>query len=315
MSKAKALPYYMWWFAQCRILGKRKPLQSVVFITDRCNLDCKHCAIVRKGRDSRSKSLAQIKEELQYCKDQGSRIIDFQGGEPSLWKDDSDEALAYTGNGKPADINTLIRLAKEMGFFSTTVTTNAQAPIIAESSLIWVSIDGDKKYHDSQRGEGAFDRTMKNIRESTHPRLNANMCVTSENWQDFERVTEIVRDTPQLKKMAFSFYTPLDRNIDLVPSVHAKDAVIDIAARLKREGFPLMNSLPAIEMMRDPKNYAHKSQCWITNFIMSDGTRLPGCQGQGTDACDDCGFGMAAEMYLLWRMDPKMIKGALAARS
>jgi len=314
MAKLKALPYYMWWFFQCRILGRRKPLQSVVFITDRCNLNCKHCSIVREGRNSRSKSLAQVVDDLQYSYNQGSRIVDFQGGEPSLWTDSSDEAKV-ANEGEVADINSLIRIAGDMGFFSTTVTTNAQAPIIAESSLIWTSIDGDKKYHDSQRGEGAFEKSMKNIRESTHPRLNANMCITSENWQDFEKVAQIVADTPQLKKMAFSFFTPLDGSRGLVPTPKQRNAVIDKAVALKKSGFPLMNSLPAIELLRDPENYIHNTQCWITNFIMSDGTRLPGCQGMGTDACKECGFGMAAEMYLLWRLSPKMIKGALAARS
>jgi len=313
MSRLKALPYFMWWFFQCRILGKRKPLQSVVFITDRCNLQCKHCAIVQEGRDARSKSLAQLTEELQYCLDQGSRIVDLQGGEPSMWKDDSEEARA-ANDGKVADINTLIALAKKMGFFSTTVTTNAQAPIFAESDLIWVSIDGDKKFHDSQRGEGAFDKTMKNIKASTHPKLNANMCITSENWEDFEKVADIVKNTPQLKKMAFSFYTPFEDK-DLVPSPEARNAVIDKAVALKKSGFPLMNSLPAIELMRDPENYIHKSQCWISNFIMSGGSRFDGCRGQDTDVCKECGFGMAAEMYLLWRLDPQMIKGALSARS
>jgi len=313
MSQLKSLPYFVGWFFQVRILGKRKPLQSVVFITDRCNLQCKHCAIVQEGRDSRSKPLAQILEELQYCYAQGSRIIDFQGGEPSMWTDSSDEAKALTG-GETADINTLIRMTKDMGFFSTTVTTNAQMPIIAESDLIWVSIDGDKEFHDSQRGEGAFERTMENIAKSDHPKLNANMCVTNENWQDFEKVAEIVKNTPQLKKMAFSFYTPFE-DTGLTPTPEQRSAVIDQAVALKKSGFPLMNSLPAIELMRDPQNYIHNSQCWISNFIMSDGTKLDGCRGDLTGVCDECGFGMAAEMYLLWRLSPKMILGALSARS
>ena len=313
MSKLKSLPYFMGWFFQVRILGKRKPLQSVIFITDRCNLECKHCAIVREGRDSRSKSLTQVLEELQYSYGLGSRIVDFQGGEPSMWTDSSEEAKALN-DGETADINTLIKKAKEIGFFSTTVTTNAQMPIIAEADLIWVSIDGEQEFHDGQRGEGAFKRTMENIAKSEHPKLNANMCVTSENWRDFEKVAELVKNTPQLKKMAFSFFTPFE-SPELMPDKEARNYVIDKAVALKKSGFPLMNSLPAIEMMRDPQSYVHNTQCWITNFIMSDGTKLDSCRGKGTDVCDNCGFGMAAEMYLLWRLSPKMIKGALAARS
>lgn len=313
MSKIRALPYFASWFIKVRFLGRRKPLQSVVFITDRCNLQCKHCAIVKEGRDSRCKSYEQIISELRYCYREGSRIVDFQGGEPSMWKDESSEAKDLN-KGKAADINTLIKKAKEMGFFSTTVTTNAQAPIIAQSDLIWVSIDGARDHHDRQRGVGAYDRLMRNVTASSHAKLNANMCVTRDNWQDFEKVAEIVRQTPQLKKMAFSFYTPFEEK-DLTPTPEQREAVIDQALKLKKSGFPLMNSLPAIELMRNPKNYVNDSQCWISNFVMSDGTRLDRCRGEAAGICDQCGFGMAAEMHLLWKFSPKMIKGALSARS
>ena len=110
--KALYLPI---WFLKAKFLGSKSPLQTVLFISDKCNLTCKHCSIYQLTNPN-IKTYEQIKEELKYSYDLGSRFIDFEGGEPTLWKD----------GGK--NLNSLIRLAKEIGFFSTTITTNAQMP-------------------------------------------------------------------------------------------------------------------------------------------------------------------------------------------
>jgi len=307
--------YYASWFFQCKVLGKRKPLQSVLFITDRCNLECKHCSIVKSGSEYRTKTLEQIKEELQYCYDAGSRIIDFQGGEPHIWRDTSDQARAFTADGEPATLNTLIDLARSIGFYSTTVTTNAQIPITANSDLVWISLDGMEELHDDMRGEGVFARAMKTISETDHPNLNINMCVTNRNYQDFEEVAQLVKDNPKLRRFAFSFYVPLDGSRDLMVDPKVRHEIVDTALRLQSEGYPMMNSTAGIDLLRDPQNFIHKRQCWITNFVMSDGERRTMCQGEKAGACPDCGFGMCAEMTLLWSLNPAMIKAGLSVRS
>ena len=69
----------LWWVRA--VLGRRKPLQSVVFISDRCNLSCKHCNVYNHLAPV-DKTFAQIEEELRYCYGLGSRFVDFEGGEP-----------------------------------------------------------------------------------------------------------------------------------------------------------------------------------------------------------------------------------------
>ena len=315
MAKISEALYYASWFAQCKFLGKRKPLQSVVFLTDRCNLACKHCSIVRTGPDCHNKTLEQIRDDLQYCYDSGSRIVDLQGGEPHLWKDSSDEARAQTPDGEPATLNTVVDLARTIGFFSVSVTTNAQMPITVTSDLVWTSLDGMEERHDEQRGKGAFARSLKHIAECDHPNLNVNMCITKNNYQDFEDVVELVKDHPNLKKFAFSFYVPLDGNRDLLVDPAIRSDIIDKALRFKAAGYPMMNSAAGIALLRDPKLFVPKRQCWISNFILSDGTRLDRCQGEAAGACDDCGFGMCAEMTLLWNLNPEMVKAGLSVRS
>jgi MoaA/NifB/PqqE/SkfB family radical SAM enzyme len=295
--------YYARWFFSCKILGKRKPLQSVIFITDLCNLHCAHCNVVKEGPDVTTMTYAQVKEQLQYCYASGSRIVDFEGGEPHLWRDKQ----------AGADLNTLIDLAREMGFFSITVTTNAQLPITANSNLVWVSLDGLQASHDEQRGVGSFERALANIDACEHPNLNLNMAITNRNYQDFEAVANLVKNHPKLKRMSFSFYVPYESR-DLLPTQQMRDEVIAKAVELKQAGYPLMNSLPGLKLLREPKSFLAKKQCWITNFISSDGTRVPTCPGEVAGVCEDCGFGMGAEMSLLFSLHPAMIKAGLSVR-
>jgi hypothetical protein len=114
--------------------------------------------------------------------------------------------------------------------------------------------------------------------------------------------------------MSFSFYLPYESR-DLLPTQAMRSAVIDKAIELKRAGYPLMNSLPGLKLLRDPKNFLHKKQCWISNFIQTDGTRIPTCPGEVAGICDDCGFGMGAEMSLLFSLHPAMVKAGLTVRS
>ena len=159
MNKIGQLAYMPWWWLRAAVFGRRKPLQSVLFISDRCNLSCRHCSVYNHETPA-DKSTEQIREELQFCLDQGSRFVDFEGGEPFLWRD----------GGRT--VNDLCLIAREMGFYSCTITTNAQLPFdgtVADS--IWVSMDGVGEAHERIRGKGTFARLEKNYCMSkTYPK-------------------------------------------------------------------------------------------------------------------------------------------------
>ena len=100
--KFTQLAYLGWWWVRAKFFGRKAPLQSVIFISDRCNLSCRHCSVYNH-KDPITKTYAQIREELQYCLSLGSRFVDFEGGEPMLWRDGD------------YDINSLCDLAHELG--------------------------------------------------------------------------------------------------------------------------------------------------------------------------------------------------------
>ncbi|MBR3218984.1 MAG: radical SAM protein [Thermoguttaceae bacterium] len=293
--------YFLNWYAQVRLLGRRRPLQTVLFVGDACNLRCKHCSVVPKeGTPCRKKDYETIAQELRRCYALGSRFVDFEGGEPFLWKDGQ------------RDINDLFDLAREIGFFSTTVTTNAQIPFEpCRSDLVWISLDGVGAYHDKIRGEGAFARLEKNIATSSHPCLNANMVVNPLNVDAVEDTVRYVADHPKLKMLSVNFHTPFPGTEDLELDWETRCGVIDRLISLRKKGAPLMNTASGLRRMKDMR---FKKRCWVTNFVMVDGAFCPQCLGSEYGLCERCGFGMASEMAGLWNLHPETILAGLKVR-
>jgi MoaA/NifB/PqqE/SkfB family radical SAM enzyme len=291
--------YLPYWFFQVRFLGKRKPLQTVLFISDECNLSCKHCTIFNNLNPT-VKSIDQIRDDLLYSYKLGSRFIDFEGGEPMIWRDGD------------KDINNLIALAKEIGFFSTTVTTNAQIDFKnCAADSIWVSMDGIGKYHDNIRGEGTFAKLEKNIANSNHKALSVNMVINSQNYSNVEEAIVYAKQNPAIKSISLNFHTPYSGTEELFLDWDLRCRVIDKIIEMKRKKFPIMNSESGLKIM---KNLNFKKVCWICNFILPDGTRLSECVGKSYNMCDQCGLCMAGEMRCVWNLKPDTIMSGLNLR-
>lgn len=273
--------YLAKWFFCARFLGKKRPLQTVLFITDQCNLQCQHCHVYNNSNPT-MKRAAQIEEELRYAYSLGSRFVDFEGGEPMLWRDNE------------LTINDLVAMAKRIGFFSTTITTNAQLPFPnSAADSIWVSLDGVGDYHDRIRGAGAFDKLCQNIAISNHKALSVNMTINSQNYENVIETIEFAKQNPHILSISLNFHTPYSGTEALFLDWSARRKVIDDIIALKRRGYPIMNSVSGLKLM---KHNRFEKACWVCNFILPDGTRLPECVGKTAEMCAQCGFCMAGEM-------------------
>jgi MoaA/NifB/PqqE/SkfB family radical SAM enzyme len=294
-----SLFYLPFWFLKAKFFGIKKPLQTVIFISDQCNLACQHC-VVYKTENQNIKTYEQIKEELEYSYKLGSRFVDFEGGEPTLWKDDD------------YDLNSLIRLSKKIGFFSATITTNAQIPFTgSEADSIWVSVDGLGDFHDEIRGKGTFELLLQNIASAQHPKMSINMVINSKNYTSVEETIEFAKNNPHIQSIAFNFHTPYAGTEHLFLDWQQRAAVIDLIIKKKKAGYPIMNSISGLKRM---KHNDFKKQCWVTNFILSDGARLPECQGKTAQICDCCGLAMAGEMHSVFSLKPDTILAGMRVR-
>lgn len=293
------LLYLAKWFLGARFLGKERPLQTVLFITDACNLSCRHCAIYNH-KNPVMKPYRQIEDELRYSYEQGSRFVDFEGGEPLLWRE----------GGR--DINALTDLAKSMGFYSCTITTNAQQPMKGlKADSIWVSLDGLGAVHDDIRGEGAFAKLEKTIAESDHKAISVNMTINNRNYRDVANVVEYVKKNPHLRQVSFSFHTPYEGTEGMWLDWETRAKTVDQLIEMKRHGAPIMNSISGLKKLRDNK---FKKHCWVTNFILHDGTKFSECMGKTAGICDRCGFGMAGEMSSVFEFRPDTLMAGMKLR-
>lgn len=246
------------------------------------------------------KSYAHIEEELRYSYALGSRFVDFEGGEPTLWHE------------QDRDVNDLVKLARQIGFYSCTVTTNAQQPLKGLAcDSVWVSLDGVGDVHDDIRGHGAFSRLDRNIAQSDHKALSVNMTINNRNYGDVGNVVEYVESNPKLRQVSFSFHTPYEGTESLFLDWTQRAAVTDKLIDMKKKGAPIMNSISGLKKLRD-NNF--KKHCWVTNFILHDGTRFAECTGKAAGVCDCCGFGMAGEMSSVFAFKPDTLLAGMKLR-
>lgn len=311
MNKLGQLFYLGQWYVRS-IFGRRAPLQSVIFILDKCNLRCKHCSVYELDHP-RIKTMEQIRAELEDCYRAGSRFVDFEGGELYLWRDGD------------KTIDDVLDMAREVGFYSATITTNAQLPFNgSHADQVWVSMDGVGKYHDMIRGEGAFARLEKNIKAfGKHKPICVNMVVNNLNHSCVEEALEYVRQSDSIDCISVNFHTPFADTAHLYLEPQRRNEIIDLLIQKKKAGYPIMNSISGLKAMRmvtDKKTgkmhpVVTDQYCWVTNFIFSDGSRAPKCMGSTHGICDRCGFSMGGEMYSLFHLRIDTILSGLKLRT
>jgi len=295
------LLHYAGWYAKCRLLGKKIPIQSVVFITSRCNLNCKHCAIAKGVAEGTIKAedftFLHVMDLLKQCYDAGSRMVTFEGGEPLLWQDGSH------------NLEDLVKEAKRIGFISTSYSTNGTLPIPNSSTdRIFVSLDGTKEFHDEIRGSGNFDLVMHNIEKSSYSHISVNTVVNNINWECIPDLINLVAETRNIKSISINFHTPHRGVENLFLHWDKRRQVLDQVIKLKKDGYPIANSLAALKRMCDN---TFTKRCWITNFVLPDGRLHPQCPGAEEGVCDRCGYGMGAEMSALFDLAPSTIREGL----
>ena len=320
MNKLGQTAYLAQWYMRA-LMGRRAPLQSVIFLLDRCNLRCKHCSVYELT-NPRSKTFEAIRGELEDCYRAGSRFVDFEGGELYLWKSTelrNDRRVA--GDNQPAaeyDINDVIDLAHEIGFYSATITTNAQLPFNgSHADQVFVSMDGVGKWHDDIRGEGTFARLEKHIRAFHREKpVCVNMVINNRNYPCLQETLDYVRENPDIDQIALNFHTPFKETEDLYLDPKVRNELIDMLIDCKHRGYPIMNTKAGLKAMKvhGDRVICTDRYCWITNFIFSDGSRSPKCMGYTHGVCDRCGFSMGGEMYSVFHLDPETILAGMNLR-
>ncbi len=290
------LLYLIFWYVKIKFFNKKIPLQTVIFISNICNYNCKHCCVDKTT--PKKMTFGEVKEHLIYSYKLGSRFVDFEGGEPIQWRDGD------------KNINDLCNLAKEIGFFSTTVTTNASKDFsFVNADHIFISLDGLKS-HNIIRGEGAFEKLSENIKKFPCPnKVSANMVINSINKDEVQNVLAFIEQSPYINGISFNFYNPV--NNDNTLCVSNKEEIINTIIKYKNQGYKILNTKTGLNYLKNP---TFPKVCFITNFITVDNKRFSGCPDTPNSDCKNCGLGMAGEMKALYNFSFETILAGIKLR-
>jgi MoaA/NifB/PqqE/SkfB family radical SAM enzyme len=263
-------------------LNIKRPILAGLKVTHNCNLRCRHCPFWKK--EKKSLSFLQVKKSLRDLYNLGVRIVIIEGGEPFLWKDDG------------YDIRDVVKEAKKL-FVSVGITTNGTFPLGIDSDVIWVSIDGLRETHNCIRGE-SFDKIIDNIKNSAHPKIYAHMTVNKVNQRELSKTVEFLSD--KVKGITIQFHYPYeDTNDELLLSFKERSRVLDEFIKMKKDGFPVANSMACLEALKGNKWKCHQ---WMIASVDPDGKLTQGCyvKGRGNVSCDKCGFSTHTEISLAY---------------
>lgn len=281
MTVPLGLPFYLLW--TYRIARQRKPFLASCKLTYRCNLACQQCPFYcLPGEDP---SFSQVQRTLDQLKERGSRIVIFEGGEPMLWRD---------GNHSIHDVVAEARRR----FDCVGITTNGTIPLNVATDVLWVSIDGFRDTHNALRGAAIFDRVIENICASTHPRLYAHITINNRNWME---VPELIRQLSALVKgITVQLYYPYHHKDDLFLDFEHRKVLLDRIIQMKQHGFPVLNSIPALQAMQE--NH-WRCDDWLIDNANPDGSLSQGCYLRGRDDidCARCGFSPHTEASLAYQ--------------
>jgi Fe-coproporphyrin III synthase len=287
MSSNPSLPLrdildFAGFFAGRLLLGRKTPLLASFKITWRCNLACRGCPFHRRAkRPGSSMDWDTVRRSLDELAEMGTRIVVFEGGEPFLWQDGGhtlDDAVLY---------------AKGL-FTRVAVTTNGTFPLDGPADILWVSLDGRKGTHDRLRS-GSFDRVLKNLRETRHPRVLVHVTVHRENRRELASLLAMLRDLSSVRGVTLQFFYPYGQGEAPLSLTQAeRQETIEEIVSLKRQGFRILNDESRLRAMAAGSWTCHDD---VLVNVDPDGTITQGCyvKNRGSIRCRECGFTPVAE--------------------
>jgi MoaA/NifB/PqqE/SkfB family radical SAM enzyme len=298
-GRAYQMLYLLRYAAASRIIKRaRKPLVVSFKMTHDCNLSCIHCPFVKKNNRDTRMDFNTALDILEKLYREGARIVIFEGGEPLLWKDPS--------SGK--DLSHLIERAKKK-FFFTCITTNGTIQLKDYNpDIVFISLDGLQKTHDSIRGTG-FDMIMSNIKKyHNQKKIIINTCINRLNFMEIPELIKFLED--KVYGITVQFFYPYSEVENLSLSTVQKKQVLEELIGLKKKGFSILDSFTCLKRMEE-NNW--KCRDFLIASVEPDGHINQGCylKNRVEDiSCTDCGFAAHCEVSLAYDFNPEAIRAA-----
>jgi MoaA/NifB/PqqE/SkfB family radical SAM enzyme len=226
------------------ILGRRKPVNVMFGVTNRCPSRCTYCQIPE--RPQADLSTEQIFDLFRQMKKAGTRRLGLWGGEPLMRK----------------DIGQLVDFAKECGFYVSLDSNGYLLPKKIDQILnldhLVISLDGRKENHDANRQPGSFDKALAGIKAAAgRVPLWTITVLTRHNLGDIDYIVGLAREHGFLASFQLLHHSELmGRNREkLLPEHFEYKAAIEKLIALKKAGAPIVSTIPYLEHVRGWNDY------------------------------------------------------------
>jgi MoaA/NifB/PqqE/SkfB family radical SAM enzyme len=199
-------------------------------------------------RPSQDSSLEQEKAILKQVYNSGACGIAFEGGEPLLRK----------------DLAKILAFSRSLPLHTSLITNGTLleskideiSPYI--NGVVYVSLDGLEKTHDAIRGVGGcFRKAVRGISAAEEKvAVTINTTIMAENIDEIDSLVRLAKELGTRISIAVAH-----EYCNINASSPATDKISKIAHTLiemKREGYPIVNSIGYLKVMAKEKNWQCK---------------------------------------------------------
>ena len=271
--------------------ARGRPVILAHTINADCNLKCPFCPFWRRSGKEMSKE--EIFEFLKKCREFGILVYNVWSTEPLL----------------RSDLGECLRFAKSLGMVTFVITNGTllrdRLDDLRHCDYLAVSVDGLKSYPELRGGN--LDEVIDGIVKARNAGIRTSInCVL--NGKNLDEVDELVKLAENLG--VGILFEPVHEYDSIPEEVWEELGIrdrekyartVDRIIEMKRQGKPVLNSLPYLKMIRELKP---EFRCRVNEAILHLGLdgKIESCSGVIGDFRDDL-----AELWSSWREEARSL--------
>jgi MoaA/NifB/PqqE/SkfB family radical SAM enzyme len=223
-----------------KLRAKHTPFIVQLTLLNSCNYQCTYCYAEYYKRGGKQMALDQVRFILDRLADAGTFRVNLLGGEPLLRK----------------DIGTIVDYGRDKGLLMV-MNTNGyfvrkKMDIIRKLYSVCISLDGEEKANDLNRGAGTFQKIMDGVTacEEQGIPVNFSAVLTRHSCDQVDFMVDMAR-----RYKGFVDFTTLisqeregnSNNESVVPTREQVDTALRRIIELRRAGAPIGFTTKAYE--------------------------------------------------------------------
>jgi MoaA/NifB/PqqE/SkfB family radical SAM enzyme len=249
-----------------------------VYLTDRCNLSCRHCSQDASARKTRLISLRDIEKIVSFGKEYGCTYVGLSGGEPTLHPNFFKIAAYFISNG--IDVNIVTN--------GTGINKNSIGRYEDLIKSVTVSLDGFSENHYFIRRLDLYRQTIDRIELISKSNINLRIQTTvfKRNYNQIDEfVSFVTQYSPERINLNPLIYKGRARwldeqfldsdQIDRLVKKIIEFNIMHVACKIHTTAFPIMTIFHNPEKFHIYPNESENYPAIGTLIFLCNGDILP----------------------------------------